>query len=210
MPVYEGEACRSLVHGHALRNHRHAERSGVLSHHGGLVSFLIVHHEVVVQCHLCIDGLFGEEGVEACIGLGRDERGDVGQRIVQPVDDQVIVYLIEDIGYVMGSRILLLDGFNEFIAIGCQCLRSDGLVRGRSELDEDLVLHAEVAECQSALGGGIGLRKELGYVFFVLHFGAKVYKNHGTEYEQSVHQCFLLFKEAVDCDEKFFHLIDAF
>ena len=123
--IHQSEACCSLVHGHSLRNHRHAEGCRVLSHHGSLVSFLVVHHEVIIQSHLSVDGFFCQERIETFIRFGRHEGRDMHQGIIQSVNNQVIVYLMKDIGNVLGSRILFQKVVDQFIAIFRQCFRGD-------------------------------------------------------------------------------------
>ena len=113
---------------------------------------------------------------------------------------------MEDIGNVLGCCILLQKISDEFIAIFSQCLGCNRFIRCRSQLNENLVLHAKVPESQTTFVGRIGLRQELGDVFLVLHLGTKVHEYDGAENEQPVHQCFLLFEEAIDCDEKFVHV----
>ena len=127
------------------------------------------------------------------------------QCIIQSVDQQIIIHPIKDVGNIMIRRILFEQAFHQFIAIFRQCFRCNHLVRSRSQLDKNLIFHTKISECQPALGCRIGLRKQFGNIFFILHLGTKIHENYGAENQQSVHQSFPLFEKAIDCNEKLVH-----
>ena len=187
MAVLDGETAR----GTAVLRHQHLQESERV--HGDELSDLpglIGLQQRQVLLHRGLHGLrfqrLGKRGIKGCV----DEDGKMLEPVVHRAQHGAHVQVVQDAADVPAGRVLLEQGFAVFVQAGAQ---GGGVLRvpriGGSDLDEDFVLQADIAESQLIVGAGTG--EELDDVLLIAQLKSEEQEKDETACQQQIQRAFV-------------------
>ena len=197
MAVLDGETAR----GTAVLRHQHLQEDVPESErvHGDELSDLpglIGLQQRQVLLHRGLHGLrfqrLSKRGVKGCV----DEDGKMLEPVVHRAQHGAHVQVVQDAADVPAGRVLLEQGFAVFVQAGAQ---GGGVLRvlriGGSNLDEDFVLQADIAESQLIVRAGTG--EELDDVLLIAQLKSEYQEKDETACQKQIQRAFMTLEKMI-------------